>query len=123
VRKNIIIVLLIVAVAVSLSISYAEAISPTLRAFLEELENRVSNLESFNTYQIQSSPILIPSTEFATGTISCNNNDPIINASWESDGFKRDFRTWKITGDTLEYSVANFASPTITMTIFLTCKG
>ena len=123
-RKNLIIVLLIIGVAVSLSVNYAEAISPTLQAFLADLESRIVSLEQFNTYHVVSDLLVIPQIAGdIQGTISCNNNDPIINASWESNGLSNNFRTWKITGDTLEYFVQNSDAHSVTFFIHLTCKG
>ncbi len=123
-RKNIIIALLIIGVAVSLSVNYAEAISPKLQAFLADLENRIISLEEFSTYQKSSAPLGMAGLNGqVVGSISCNNNDPIINASFDSNAINITFQIWKITDDTLDYHVRNHDINTVTFTIFLTCKG
>jgi len=95
-----------------------------LIADLLSIENRVTLLEQFNTYQIVSDPLVIsPLSGDVRGTISCNGDDPIINASFDSNAINISFQTWKIDGNSLDYFVRNHDGNSVTFTIFLTCKG
>jgi len=124
VKKNLIILLLIVGVVVTISVNHAEAISPKLQDFLEDLENRITQLEHFDTYQINSGLMVIPfSEQRVRGTVHCYGNDSIINASYDTNALNLSFSTWKINGNTLDYFARGHEGQSFTLEIFLTCKS